>query len=39
VSTTGAIEHIIRDLIADNPHLPIRADFFRGIRPTPQPVG
>jgi hypothetical protein len=28
-----AVEQVIRDLIADNPDLPIRADFYRGINP------
>jgi hypothetical protein len=26
-----AVEQVIRDLVADNPDLPIRADFYRGI--------
>lgn len=28
----AAVEQVIRDLIADNPDLPIRAEFFRPIR-------
>lgn len=29
------VEQVIRDLIADNPDLPIKADFFRGISAIP----
>jgi len=29
----AAVEQTIRDLIADNPDLPIRADFYRGANP------
>jgi hypothetical protein len=30
---TPAVEQVIRDVIADNPDLPIRGDFYRGIVP------
>lgn len=34
-----AVEQVIHELIADNPELPIRGEFYRGISTTPLNLG